>query len=96
MLLSGFPFSTDNAVEDGGVVDVGQTRSFEGKKVGLRPSVPFGLSAETKFALVFLHRNVVMFAQLVVAPSYLYLFSAMVFARPCIGDLVTTSFCSFP
>ena len=91
----GFSFSTDDAVEDGGVVDVGKTRSFEGKKVGFRPSVPFGLSAEAKFALVFPHRKVVMFAQLVAAPSYLYLFSAMVFAGPCTGDLVTTSFASF-
>ena len=92
----GFSFSTDNAVEDGGVVDVGKTWSFGGQKVGFRPSVPFGLSAEAKFARVFLHRNVVMFARLVVAPSYLYLFSAMVSVRPCTGDLVTTSFCNFP
>ena len=53
--------------------------------------MPFGLSVETKFALVFLHRNVVMFAYLVGAPSYVYLFLAMVSARPCTGDLVTTS-----
>ena len=92
----GFSFSTNNAVEDGGVVDVGKTRSLEGEKVGFRPSVTSGLSAETKFARVFLHRNVVMFARLVVVPSYLYLFSDMVFARPCTGDLVTTSSCSLP